>query len=314
MTLRLAVDLDGVVADFEARQYELCAAAGIPLVPYAERTQPYCHDEPGHEEYRDAIRDIVATPGFFRGFDPIPGSIDALHALVDAGVVVMLCSTPLLWPSHSVTEKLGWVEEHLGPDWVDRLVMTRDKSLAWADLLIDDWPTVRNEGRARWRRVVFDQPYNRSIDPDIPRLLFWPPPDETPLFVDQLELWAGGGIRRIDIREFQERGFLHETNRLALHPVSLALEVWRDDDGEMWLGGIWDYRDDPEGIAMGKVDDAGLLVENGVDNAKAAAVYNEYVRHLDARQTIMSLEPSPFMVQARPRPPEPNPFVADVAP
>lgn len=54
--------------------------------------------------------------------------------------------------------------------------------------------------------------------------------------------------KRIDIKEFREQGFLQELNRQFLHPLGLALEIVREDDGTERLGGIWDYRDDPEGI------------------------------------------------------------------
>ena len=52
----------------------------------------------------------------------------------------------------------------------------------------------------------------------------------------------------INIEEFRNEGYLHELNRLFLHPLGLALEVVVDDNGEYTLGGIWDYREDAEGI------------------------------------------------------------------
>ena len=56
-------------------------------------------------------------------------------------------------------------------------------------------------------------------------------------------------IKRIDIKEFRKLGFLQELNRQFLHPMGLALEVVVDEEtGEEKLGGIWDYRNDPEGI------------------------------------------------------------------
>ena len=55
-------------------------------------------------------------------------------------------------------------------------------------------------------------------------------------------------IKRIDITEFRQQGFLQEVNRQFLHPLGLALEVTIEDDGTERLGGVWDYRDDPEGI------------------------------------------------------------------
>lgn len=55
-------------------------------------------------------------------------------------------------------------------------------------------------------------------------------------------------IKRMDIKEFREMGLLAELNREFLHPLGLALEVVIDDDGNERLGGIWDCRNDPEGI------------------------------------------------------------------
>lgn len=53
----------------------------------------------------------------------------------------------------------------------------------------------------------------------------------------------------MNIKEFRESGYLQEVNRQFLHPLGLALTVFIDDEtGEEELGGIWDYREDPEGI------------------------------------------------------------------
>lgn len=57
--------------------------------------------------------------------------------------------------------------------------------------------------------------------------------------------------RRMDIKDFQRDGYLQEVNRQFFHPLGLALEVLVDTEtGEMQMGGIWDYRDDPEGIVF----------------------------------------------------------------
>lgn len=62
-------------------------------------------------------------------------------------------------------------------------------------------------------------------------------------------------IKRIDIKEFVDMGLLHELNRLFLHPIGLAMEVTVDDEtGDYSLSGIWDYREDDEGILFGDID------------------------------------------------------------
>lgn len=58
--------------------------------------------------------------------------------------------------------------------------------------------------------------------------------------------------KKISIKEFREKGYLQELNRRFLHPLGLALQVEvNSKTGEETLDGIWDYRDDPEGIVFG---------------------------------------------------------------
>lgn len=63
-------------------------------------------------------------------------------------------------------------------------------------------------------------------------------------------------IKRIDIKEFRAKGFLQEANRRFFHPLGLALEVVIEEDGTETLGGVWDSREDPEGMgfAEGMID------------------------------------------------------------
>ena len=54
-------------------------------------------------------------------------------------------------------------------------------------------------------------------------------------------------IKKIDIKDFRESGYLQEANRRFFHPLGLALEVSIEDEKEL-ISGIWDYREDKEGI------------------------------------------------------------------
>lgn len=55
-------------------------------------------------------------------------------------------------------------------------------------------------------------------------------------------------IKKMNIAEFREKGYLQELNRTFLHPLGLALEISIDSEtGEETLSGIWDNREDPEG-------------------------------------------------------------------
>lgn len=60
--------------------------------------------------------------------------------------------------------------------------------------------------------------------------------------------------KRMDISEFVNLGYLQEVNRQFLHPLGLALEV-TEENGTAALTGIWDCRDDPEGIVFEDLGD-----------------------------------------------------------
>ena len=55
-------------------------------------------------------------------------------------------------------------------------------------------------------------------------------------------------MKKIDVKKFREQGYLQELNRQFLHPLGLALAVHVDDDGNETLDGIWDVREDEEGM------------------------------------------------------------------
>ena len=80
--------------------------------------------------------------------------------------------------------------------------------------------------------------------------------------------------KTVDPKEFVDFGYLHELNRQFLHPLGLALYVVEEEDGTIKLGGILDYRDDPEGM---------IFAEDVLDPAKAARVAAEATARRDAR-------------------------------
>lgn len=90
----------------------------------------------------------------------------------------------------------------------------------------------------------------------------------------------------LDISEFRRLGYLQEVNRQFLHPLGLALEVVVEEDGTERLGGIWDYRDDPEGIFFG---------EDIIDRARTRYVADEFHRIGVERQTRLgfAIQPVP---------------------
>ena len=55
-------------------------------------------------------------------------------------------------------------------------------------------------------------------------------------------------MKKIDIKEFVDVGYLQEINRTFLHPLGLALTVKIDKNNNYQIDSILDFRDDDEGI------------------------------------------------------------------
>lgn len=91
-------------------------------------------------------------------------------------------------------------------------------------------------------------------------------------------------IKKMDLTEFWEDGFLQEANRQFFHPLGLALEVAIAADGSATLGGVRDYREDIEGMILGHRPDA----------TKAENVAAEAERHREERMRLMGAVVQPL--------------------
>jgi 5'-nucleotidase len=161
----ILVDQDGVLADW-GRGYGLSldrfgpAAARIPR--HADQRSFNLHlDRTPHEI--DIIGRVMVEPGFYATLDPIPGAVEALHAMLAAGHDVRVVTSPWVENPSCASDKLDWLWRHLGRAWADRAVITSDKTLVRGDYLIDDKPEVTGSQEPTWEHVLFDQPYNQGL-------------------------------------------------------------------------------------------------------------------------------------------------------
>jgi 5'-nucleotidase len=118
----LYIDMDGVLVDFES---------GLARIPDELRSQ--------YGEHADDI------PGIFALMDPMPGALDAFHELRELFDTYILSTAP--WDNPSAwSDKVLWVQEHLGHLAYKRLILTHHKNLNKGDFLIDDRPVPGFEG------------------------------------------------------------------------------------------------------------------------------------------------------------------------
>jgi hypothetical protein len=86
----------------------------------------------------------------------------------------------------------------------------------------------------------------------------------------------------MNIKEFREQGYLQEANRQFFHPLGLALEVSTDENGNEVLGGIWDYREDDDGIYYDLANSSNERIQRFLNNSFNIMVEKE--KRAEARQ------------------------------
>lgn len=159
------VDQDGVLADFEQGFFEVWQQSPLqheyPAISPDRRRHFYPQNDYPEKWHADIHR-IMTQAGFFRDLPVVGGAVAGLNAMLEAGHEVVICTAPLNEYQNCVLEKYEWVERHLGEAWTKRMVVTKDKTLVFGDVLVDDRPQIHGRCTPQWQHVLYDQPYNRA--------------------------------------------------------------------------------------------------------------------------------------------------------
>lgn len=94
--------------------------------------------------------------GFFTKLFPLSGAIDAVHALLKSTKYdPYILTAPSVKNPLCYTEKRIWVEQHLGFEMVNRLIISPNKSLLKGHYLIDDHATGRCQSEFEGELIQF---------------------------------------------------------------------------------------------------------------------------------------------------------------
>lgn len=157
------VDMDGVLADLDGELLRRFRErySELPYVPLAARKKFYAEEE-FPPESQTAVRAIMCESGFFFDLPPVVGALEAMKIFAKRAEV-FICTAPLLSNDSCISDKARWVKKHLGPEWLRRLIITKDKTLVRGDYLIDDKPKITGLLAPIWEHIIFDAPYNRGV-------------------------------------------------------------------------------------------------------------------------------------------------------
>lgn len=161
--LRILVDMDGVIVDFERGVFDQFVEENgyDSAIPLNERHHFHVKcDYPTKLQPR--VEKIYTANGFFAGLPMIDGALAGLLKLSQENDV-FICTKPLTTNATCASDKYSWVADKIGRNWVQRVIMTADKTLVHGDYLIDDRPVVEGDFERTWRHVLYSQPYNRKF-------------------------------------------------------------------------------------------------------------------------------------------------------
>jgi 5'(3')-deoxyribonucleotidase len=163
--MRLGIDLDGVVADFNAGWIRLHRDEfGSDLRPEMVTTWDGLHELGGFADMRAFwrwARGSDERPSIFRHLDPYPGAVETLRELDGAGHEIVIVTTKPRWAR---TDTFRWLADHDLP--TAEVHMIERKYLVDCDVYLDDSPHVLPDlVRHRPGALVcrFVRPWNRPV-------------------------------------------------------------------------------------------------------------------------------------------------------
>ena len=125
----LYIDMDNVLVDFRT------GIARLTPEQIAEHESRAGRDAEGN------LRDLDDVPGIFALMDPIPGAVDAVHALSPHFDIYVLSTAPWNNPT-AWSDKLMWIKRHFGESESSplhkRLILSHHKNLNDGHFLVDD--------------------------------------------------------------------------------------------------------------------------------------------------------------------------------
>jgi 5'-nucleotidase len=157
---RILMDMDGPLAAFDDHYFRRNEENGWPMeVTVENQTLRFASGHVIDKEHRRLATAMVNSPGWFRELPVTPGAQKGMAELAQVADV-WIVTKPLEANPTCRDDKAVWLEQHFGIGWIDKLILTPDKSLILGDLLVDDAPKPEWYDHATWDPVIFTKPYN----------------------------------------------------------------------------------------------------------------------------------------------------------
>jgi len=163
--MRVFVDMDGVLADFNSRFESYLSKAGVlaKRVVTSWRLTERVADNAHIMNKSAYVNKILSTPGFWSGIEPIAGGVDVLTKWTkNKKLDVYIATSPWISSPTCIEEKINWIRAYAPKFPVSKIIMISNKSLLNGDIIIDDKPSHIEEWRGA-HAICFAQPWNEFV-------------------------------------------------------------------------------------------------------------------------------------------------------
>jgi len=116
------------------------------------------------QKYHPEIKKVLKQEKFYFELRPNPDAIQTVKKLNTNYDVFFLTSPPKISIDNAILCKIKWINKYFGEDYLDKLIITYDKTLVMGDILIDDKPEISGCVKPRWKHILFTQSYNKNVD------------------------------------------------------------------------------------------------------------------------------------------------------
>lgn len=116
-----------------------------------------------HPKYKNIALEIYKSENFFFELQPITGSIENIMKLMQK-YDVFFCSSPTNKNENSIRDKYKWINKYFGKEHTKKIICTKDKTLIYGDILIDDKVLITGVMKPMWKHIVMNTLDNYDID------------------------------------------------------------------------------------------------------------------------------------------------------
>lgn len=111
--------------------------------------------------HQPTIQEFMDEPGFYSGLEIMEGAVVGLNEIAEE-FPTFIVTAPYLSNRTCASEKLESIRYHFGDKWLDKTILSSDKTLVRGSVLIDDKKDITGSVIPTWEHVAFAHKYNEG--------------------------------------------------------------------------------------------------------------------------------------------------------